>query len=163
MTVAHKIPQLSECAVVPLENWKSMSGLAVMHAIIAGTLPSPPIAGLIGFALTEASEGGAVFVGTPEFRHYNPAGSVHGGYAAMLLDSCMTCAVQSTLEAGLGCVTLEYKINMVRPMTVDTGPVRAEGRVVHPGKRTATAEGRIVDAKGRLYAHGTTTCLVFPL
>ncbi len=163
MAAATTFPELSLCGVVPVETWKAMTGLAVLQAIMAGALPAPPISGLVGFSLAEAEEGSAVFVGTPEFRHYNPAGAVHGGYAALLLDSCMTCSVQSTLEAGLGCVTLEYKINMVRPMTTETGPVRAEGKVLHPGKRTATAEGRIVDGAGRLYAHGTTTCLVFPL
>ena len=86
MNEAIRMPQLSDCAVVPPDAWKSMTGLEVMHGIIAGTLPVPPIAGLIGFALTEAGEGTAVFVGVPEFRHYNPAGSVHGGYAAVLLD-----------------------------------------------------------------------------
>lgn len=163
MNVAIKIPDLSLCDVIPPEVWKSMKGLDLLRAIIAGKLPAPPIAGLVGFALVEAEEGRAVFAGTPEFRHYNPAGAVHGGYAALLLDSCMTCAVQSTLEAGLGCVTMEYKINMVRAMTAETGPVRAEGKIIYPSKRAATAEGRLVDAKGRLYAHGTTTCMVFPL
>lgn len=156
-------PQLADCAVVPLDVWKSKSGLEVMRELIAGRLPPPPIAGTLGFALIEAEEGVAVFAGTPGFQHYNPAGAVHGGYAAVLLDSCMTCAVQTTLPAGTGVVTLEYKVNLVRPITKDTGPVRAEGKVIHPGKRTATAEGRLIDAQGRVLAHSSTTCLVFPL
>jgi uncharacterized protein (TIGR00369 family) len=156
-------PQLADCDTVPLEAWKTKNGLQVLREIIAGTLPAPPIAGLVGFTLAEAEEGFAVFTGVPGFQHYNPSGAVHGGYAGTLLDSCMTCAIQSSLEAGFGCVTLEYKVNMVRPMTKDTGPVRAEGKLIHPGKRTATAEGRILDGSGRLLAHGTTTCLVFAL
>ena len=156
-------PLPADCGVVPLEEWKSRSGIEVLRAIINGELPPPPISGLIGFCATDVEEGTCVFVGTPGFQHYNPAGSVHGGYAGVLLDSCMTCAVQTTLPAGLACVTMEYKVQLVRAMTAETGAVRAEGKVIHPGKRTATAEGRIVDAKGRLYAHGTTTVMVFPL
>ncbi len=157
------LPKLSDCGVVPLEAWKNKSGLTVLREVIAGQLPPPPIAATIGFTLAEVEEGVAVFAGTPGFEHYNPAGAVHGGYAGVLLDSCMTCAIQTTLDAGMGVVTLEYKVNLVRAMTKDTGPVRAEGKVVYPGKRTATAEGRIIDARGKLLAHGTTTCLVFPL
>ena len=156
-------PLLADCGVIPPEDWKARSGLAVLRAIIAGELPPPPISAVMGFYLAEVDEGTAVFAGTPGFQHYNPAGSVHGGYAGVLLDSCMTCAVQSTLPPGIGCVTLEYKVSLVRPMTADTGPIRAEGKVVHPGKRSATAEGRIIDAHGRVFAHGTTTVLVFPL
>ena len=161
MNVAAEEPRLVDCDVVPPEAWRSMSGLDLMRALIAGKLPAPPIAGLVGFSLIEAGEGTATFAGTPAFRHYNPAGSVHGGYAGLLLDSCMTCAVQTTLEAGWGCVTLEYKVSLVRPMTKDTGPVRAEGKVIYAGKRTGSAEGRIIDAQGRVLAHGTTTVLVF--
>jgi uncharacterized protein (TIGR00369 family) len=100
---------------------------------------------------------------TPQFRHYNPIGTVHGGVAATLLDSCMSCAVQTTIEAGLGYTTLEIKVNMVRPITEKTGLIRAEGRSLHTGRRSATAEGKILDAAGTLLAHGTTTCIVFPL
>ncbi len=163
MMAALDLPKLADCAVVPLDVWKTKSGIEVLRDLIAGKLPPPPIAGTVGFNLIEVGEGTAVFAGIPGAQHYNPAGSVHGGYAAVLLDSCMSCAVQTTLEAGTGVTTLEYKINMVRPMTKDTGPVRAEGKVIHPGKRTATAEGRIIDSQGRLLAHGTTTCFVFPL
>lgn len=158
-----RVPRLEECGLTPIEAMKSMSGLELMRAIMEGRLPAPPMAGLMGFTMIEAEPGKAVFAGTPEFRHYNPGGAVHGGYAGTLLDSCMTCAVQTTLEAGWSCVTLEYKVNMVRPMTAETGLVRAEGTVIHPGRRTATAEGRMLDGEGRLLAHGTTTCLVFPV
>ena len=161
MNAAIEAPALAECGVIPPEVWKSMRGLDLLHAIIVGKLPAPPIAGLIGFYLAEAGEGTATFAGVPEFRHYNPAGAVHGGYAGVLLDSAMTCAVQTTLEAGWGCVTLEYKISLVRAMTKDTGLVRAVGKVINTGKRTASAEGSILDGQGKVLAHGTTTCLVF--
>ena len=100
---------------------------------------------------------------TPEFRHYNPIGSVHGGVAATLLDSCMSCSIQTHLERGLGYTTLELKVNMVRPITEKTGPIRAEGRSLYVGRRSATAEGKIIDANGTLLAHGTTTCLIFEI
>ena len=145
------------------QDISGMTGRQMLEAMIAGKLPAPPISGLVGFNLIEAGEGTATFGGTPAFRHYNPAGAVHGGYAGLLLDSCMTCAVQTMLEAGWGCVTLEYKVQLVRPMTKDTGPVRAEGKVIYAGKRTGSAEGRIVDTQGRVLAHGTTTVLVFQI
>jgi uncharacterized protein (TIGR00369 family) len=161
MNVAIRIPQPAECGVIPLDVAKTMSGLDQLRGIMAGRLPAPPMAALIGFALVEAEEGQVVFAGTPDVRHYNPAGAVHGGYAGVLLDSCMTVSVLSTLQAGWSCVTLEYKVSLVRAMTKDTGLVRAEGKVIAVGKRTATAEGRLVDGQGRIMAHGTTTCLVF--
>jgi len=99
----------------------------------------------------------------PGFRHYNPIGSVHGGYAAILLDSAMGLAVQSMLPAGTGYTTLEFKISFIKGMTKDTGAVRTEGRTLNVGRRAATAEARITDAKGRLLAHATTTCLVFEI
>ena len=117
----------------------------------------------MGFLLTEVAEGRALFRGEPGFEHYNPIGSVHGGWAATLLDSCMGCAVQSTLPQGSGYTTLEFKINLVRGMTDKTGPVEAEGTIVQSGRRVGVAEGRITDGEGRLLAFGTTTCLIFPL
>jgi uncharacterized protein (TIGR00369 family) len=149
--------------VPPLETLKSMSGLDFLQGIADGRLPAPPIAAALGFRLAEVSPGFALFTMTPEFKHYNPIGSVHGGVAATLLDSCMSCAVQTHAPAGTGYTTLEIKINFVRAMTDKTGPVRAEGRTLYVGRRSATAEGKIIDAKGTLLAHGTTTCLVFPL
>ena len=131
--------------------------------MIAGELRYPPIAYTLGFMLISADKGHVVFQGTPEHRHYNPIGSVHGGFHATLLDSCVGCAVHTTLEAGQGYTTLELKVNYVRALTDRVGPVRAEGKVIHVGKQVATAEGRIVDVQGRLYAHASTTCLVFPL
>lgn len=143
-----------------LQPLRSVSGLEFLQKIVAGELPRPPISELMNFGLTEISPGRAVFVGEPGEVHYNPIGVVHGGLAATLLDSAMGCAVHSMLAAGVGYTTLEIKVNFIRPLTAATGPVRCEATVVHMGSRTATAEGRIVDGSGKLYAHATTTCLV---
>lgn len=115
----------------------------------------------MNFGIVELSEGYAVFDVEPAEYHYNPIGVIHGGLAATLLDSAMGCAVHSTLPAGVGYTTLEVKVNFVRAMTAETGRVRCEAKLIHLGGRTATAEGRIVDESGKLYAHGTTTCLIF--
>lgn len=149
--------------VVPIETIRAMSGLELMLGIRDGRLPSAPISQALDFSLEVVEPGFIVFVGRPALSHYNPIGAVHGGYAGTLLDSAMSCAVQTTLERGQGYTTLEYKIHLVRAITEGTGPVRAEGRVVHPGRRAATAEGRLIDGQGRVLAHGTTTCLVIPL
>jgi uncharacterized protein (TIGR00369 family) len=148
--------------VTPLAQVKHLSGLEFMRGILEGRFPPPPIAAALKFELVEVEQGRAVFEGTPDFGFYNPIGSVHGGYAATLLDSCMGCAVHTALPAGQAYTTLEFKINYVRGMTDQTGRVRAEGRVIHPGNRAATAEGHLYDARGKLLAHGTTTCLIFP-
>jgi uncharacterized protein (TIGR00369 family) len=147
--------------LVPPEVAASMSGLELLQGMIAGRFPGPPILELIGFDLVEVEKGRAVFAGVPEFKHYNPLGTVHGGYAATLLDSCMGCAVHTTMPKGTGYTTLEFKVSLVRPITEKTGPVRAEGKVITSGRRVATADGRLTDAGGRLLAHATTTCLVF--
>ncbi len=130
-------------------------------AIMRGELPPPPIAVTMRLRPIELGEGRAVFEGEPGEEHYNPIGVVHGGYASTVLDSAMGCAVHSTLPAGAGYTTLEIKVNYVRAMTAETGRVLCEAKVVHVGGRTATAEGRVVDGAGRLYAHGTTTCIIF--
>jgi uncharacterized protein (TIGR00369 family) len=153
----------SNIGVPTLEQMKSMSGLDFLQAIVTGKLPAPPIAATLGFALTEVSEGYARFEMTPAFKHYNPIGVVHGGVAATLLDSCMSCAVQTMVPVGTGYTTLEIKINFVRALTDKTGPIRAEARTLHVGRRAGTAEGKIHDANGTLYAHGTTTCIIFPI
>lgn len=140
----------------------SYDGLSFLRALIAGELPAPPIAETLGFSLAEAEPGRAVFIGTPSFRHYNPIGTVHAGFAATLLDSCVACAVQTTLAKGEAYTTLELKLNLVRALTEKVGPVRAEGRVVHRGRQVATAEGYLKDGDGKLYAHATTTCIIFP-
>jgi uncharacterized protein (TIGR00369 family) len=149
---------------IPLEaRLKHMDGLTFLRAVRDGEAPPAPIGVLMKFSLAEIDEGRVVFVATPDARVYNPLGTVHGGYVCTLLDSCMGCAVHSTLKAGLGYTSVELKVNFVRPLSEATGEVRAEGRVLSAGRQIATAEGRLVDARGRLLAHGTTTCLIFPL
>jgi uncharacterized protein (TIGR00369 family) len=146
-----------------IDDMKRMSGLEFLSRIADGRASQPPIGKVLGFRLAEVSPGFALFTMTPGSQHYNPIGVVHGGIAGILLDSCMGCAVQSHLPAGTGYTTLEFKVNLVRAITDATGPIRAEGRSLHVGRRAATAEGRVVDASGTLLAHGTTTCLVFAL
>ena len=143
------------------EVGRGLSGLEYLRKIVAGELPRPPISALMNFGLAELSEGRAVFTVEPAEYHYNPIGVVHGGLAATLLDSAMGCAVHSALPAGAGYTTLEIKVNYIRAMTAHTGTVRCEGKLIHLGGRTATAEGRVVDENGKLYAHATTTCLIF--
>ncbi len=138
-----------------------MSGLEFLQGIIIGKLPYPPINATLDFYLIEAEKGRAVFHGLPSMKHYNPIGSVHGGWHATLLDSCMAVAVHTLIEPGQAYTSLEIKVNFVRPLTDATGPVRAEGKIVASGRRTATAEGRLTDESGRLYSHGSTTCLIF--
>ena len=131
-----------------------------LRAIRDGRLPAPPIAKLLGMALVDVEEGRAAFSLTPAEQHYNPIGVVHGGIAFTMLDSAMGCSVQSLLPPGRGYTTLEIKANLVRAITKDTGPIRASAAVVHMGRQTATAEGRIEDSQGKLLAHGTTTCII---
>ena len=152
-----------EYGVTPPDVMARMAGLDFVRGIFDGKLPAPPIMQTIEPFDSTAEPGVVVMHSTPGFRHYNPIGSVHGGYAATLLDSAMGLAVHSMLPRGTGYTTLEFKITFVRGMTQDTGPVRAEGRTLNVGRRTATAEARITDAKGRLLAHATTTCLVFEI
>jgi len=149
--------------VVPIEMAKSVSGLQLLTGIMKGELPEPPIQQALDFRLVQVERGYTAFAGVPKFNYYNPLGSVHGGYAAALLDSCMACAVHSTLEPGYTYVTLEIKVNYVRAMTSDAGEVRAEGKVINAGRPISTAEGRLLGAEGKLYAHGTTTCLILTL
>jgi len=148
--------------VAPLEAILRYDGLGFLKAIIDGTLPKPPIADLLGFDLIEAEPGKAVFEGLPELRHYNPIGMVHGGLALTLMDSCMSCAVQTLLKQGEIYTTLEVKVNLIRAITVETGRIRATGRIIHRGRSTGTAEGDVRDGAGNLLAHGTTTCMIFP-
>jgi uncharacterized protein (TIGR00369 family) len=141
----------------------AMAGLDFVRAIFEGKLPAPPIMQTVEPFDSTAEPGVVVIHSTPGFRHYNPIGLVHGGYAATLLDSAMGLAVHTMLPAGTGYTTLEFKISFIKGMTRDTGPVRTEGRTLNVGRRAATAEARITDAKGRLLAHATTTCLVFEI
>lgn len=139
---------------------RGLSGMENLQKLIRGELPPPPIAVLLNFRLTEVAEGRAVFVCDPAEYHYNPIGLVHGGLAATLLDSAMGCAVHSVLPAGVAYTTLEIKVNYLRPLLPARGRVTCEGTLIHRGNRTATADGRLTDADGRLYAHATTTCLL---
>jgi uncharacterized protein (TIGR00369 family) len=146
---------------VSAERQNEMSGLEFVQGLVEGTLPLNTIARTLGYDVTEAVSGRVVVTAEPNDSHLNPAGTVHGGLAATLLDSCMGLAIQSTLEKGASQTTLEFKISLLRPITPETGMIKAEGLVLSRGRRVGTAEGRITDDKGRLLAHGTTTCLIF--
>jgi uncharacterized protein (TIGR00369 family) len=149
--------------VTPPEVMACMPGIDFVRGIFDGTLPEPPIMQTVEPFDCSAEPGVVVMHSIPGFRHYNPIGSVHGGYAATLLDSAMGLAIHSTLPPGTGYTTLEFKISFIKGMTSDSGPVRTEGRTLNVGRRAATAEARITDSKGRLLAHATTTCLVFEI
>lgn len=153
----------SNHGTIPTAEARKLTGYQLIKGIMDGQFPLPPISKVLNFRLAEIEPGRAVFAGEPSLDYYNPIGSVHGGYAATLLDSCMGCAVHTTLPAGVGYTTLEIKISFIRAILADSGPLRAEGKIIAVGKRVGTAEGRILDAQNRLYAHGTTTCLIFPL
>ena len=155
-------PLLTHDTIDPREV-AHLSGMAFFEAMATGKLPAPPIGKTLNFGLAEFEHGRAVFEGEPLREFYNPIGSVHGSYAAALLDSCMGCAVHTTMAVGQAYTTLEYKISLVRGMSDKTGKVRAEGKVLQVGRRVATAEGWLRDAAGKLLAHGTTTCLVFEI
>jgi uncharacterized protein (TIGR00369 family) len=156
-------PRANHYGVTPTATMAAMAGIDFVRAIFSGKLPEPPIMQTVDPFDCTADPGVVVIHSVPGIRHYNPIGSVHGGYAATLLDSAMGLAVHSTLPVGSGYTTLEFKLSFIRGMTEDTGTVRTEGRTLHVGRRTATAEARIVDSKGRLLAHATTTCLVFEI
>ncbi len=145
------------------EIGRGMAGLDLLRGLLDGTVPPPPFAELVGVSIAEVEEGRVVMRMIPAEYHYNPLGSVHGGILATLLDSVMGCAVHSTLPKGRGYTSLEIKVNYVRAVTGESGELSAEGRMVHGGRRSAVAEGRVVDAKGRLCATASTTCLVFDL
>lgn len=143
------------------EQVMGKTGLEVMQAMLAGELPYPHIADTLDFSLVEVGYGVATFQGIPQLKHYNPLGSVHGGWYATLLDSALGCAVQTTLPAGRSYTTAELGVNIVRAANTRSGPLRAIGKVIHSGRQLATAEARIVGPDDKLYAHATTTCLVF--
>jgi uncharacterized protein (TIGR00369 family) len=146
-----------------LEQVKGRSGLELMQAMLRGEIPFASIGHTMDFFLVEVQEGTAVFQGTPHTPHLNPMGSVHGGWYATLLDSALGCAVHTMMPVGRAYTTAELSVNLVRGATPGKEPLRAIGKVLHCGKQLATAEGRIVDAAGRLYAHATTTCIVFDM
>jgi uncharacterized protein (TIGR00369 family) len=145
-----------------LTRGADLSGLEFIQAIFEGKLPAPPITATMGFTGGKAEEGKVTFVGEAGEHLFNPIGVVHGGFAMTILDSAMGCAVHTTMAVGEAYTTLEVKVNFVRPITLETGPVRCEGTVVHRGGKVATAEGRLIaERTGKLLAHGTTTCLIF--
>jgi uncharacterized protein (TIGR00369 family) len=152
-----------EYGVTPTQVMTSMAGIDFVRAIFERRLPEPPIMQTVEPFDCSAEPGVVVIHSIPGFRHYNPIGSVHGGYAAILMDSAMGLAIHSMLPAGSGYTTLEFKISFIKGMSKDSGTVRTEGRTLSVGRRAATAEARITDAKGRLLAHATTTCLVFEM
>jgi uncharacterized protein (TIGR00369 family) len=143
------------------EQLKGMSGLEFVRGLASGALPLNTIAQTLGYDVAEAESGRVTITLKPTDAHLNPWGTVHGGLTATLLDSCMGLAIQSMLEKGIGSTTLEFKISLIRAITLDTGQIKAEGKVLNCGGRVGTAEGRVTDAEGRLLAHGTTTCLIF--
>jgi uncharacterized protein (TIGR00369 family) len=141
-------------------NLRRLSGLEFLTRVAAGEFPPPPMARLMNIRISEVEKGRVVFEGTPEEYHYNPLGVVHGGMAATLLDSALGCCVNSHLDAGDFYTTLELKINYLRPLTLETGLVRAVATTVHIGRTTAVVEGKVVDAQDRIYAYGSSTCLI---
>jgi uncharacterized protein (TIGR00369 family) len=140
---------------------REMTGLQFVQGLANGSLPLNTMARTLGYDVAEVSAGHVVVTADPNDGHLNPAGTVHGGLAATMLDSCMGLAIWSTLDKGVAQTTLEFKISLVRPITATTGLIRAEGTVLNRGRRIGIADGRITDAGGRLLAHGTTTCLIF--
>jgi uncharacterized protein (TIGR00369 family) len=144
------------------ERQKTMSGLEFVKGLASGELPLNTMAQTLGYYVVEAESGRVAITLQPSGAHLNPWGTVHGGLTATLLDSCMGLAIQSILDKGIGSTTLEFKISLIRAITLETGQIRAEGMVLNCGRRVGTAEGRVTDARGRLLAHGTTTCLIFP-
>jgi uncharacterized protein (TIGR00369 family) len=159
----HDTARNTEYGVTPPAVMASMAGIDFVRAIFERRLPEPPIMQTVEPFDCTAEPGVVVIHSIPGFRHYNPIGSVHGGYAAILLDSAMGLAIHSMLPAGSGYTTLEFKISFIKGMSKDSGTIRTEGRTLSIGRRAATAEARITDAKGRLLAHATTTCLVFEI
>jgi uncharacterized protein (TIGR00369 family) len=147
--------------VVSPDDRKALSGLEFVTGFVDGSLPLNTMARTLGYDIIECSKGKVVAVSEPTQEYLNPEGTVHGGFAATLLDTCMGLAVRSMIDKGTGSTTLELKLSMLRPITAESGLIRAEGTVLSCGRRVGTAEGRITDREGRLLAHGTTTCLIF--
>ena len=156
-----KISQERRYGVVSADERRALDGLEFVQRLVTGALPLNTMARTLGYNIAEASMGRVVVTADPSGDHLNPAGTVHGGFAATLLDTCMGLAVHTTIGNGFNSTTLEFKISLLRPVTPDTGSIRAEGIVITSGRRIGTAEGRLTDSEGRLFAHGTTTCLIF--
>lgn len=147
--------------VVSPERQREMTGLEFVRGLVEGSLPLNTMARALLYDIVEAEEGRVVITATPSAEHLNPAGTLHGGVAATLLDSCMGLAVLTTLAKGVASTTLEFKISFLRPVTPELRLIRAEGKVLNAGRRVGTAEGRLTAPDGRLLAHGTTTCFNF--
>jgi len=154
--------RLAQPGVAGREQFDARTGVEFMAAIIAGELPQPPMGATLDVVPISAEPGKVIFQGTPGPQHHNLSGTIHGGYIATLLDSAVGCSIRSMLPQGQGFTTLELKVNYIRAITDRTGPVRAEGKIISVGRQVAVAEAHITDADGKLYAHATTTCLVFP-
>lgn len=148
---------------IPFEDIAVYSGLALLQRIVDGHYPAPPISAVMNFGLTEVGEGRAVFRGVPNANHLNPLGGVHGGWAATIMDSALACCVQTTLAKGEAYTTVEFKVNLTRPITPRTGEVICEGRVVHKGRTLAVSEATLKDKDGKVLAFGTETCTIFPM
>ncbi|SIT30377.1 PaaI family thioesterase [Achromobacter sp. MFA1 R4] len=148
-------------AIASAEQIGGMTGLQILHAMMAGELPYPPMNDTMNMTLVEADSGWVVFMGIPEPRHCNPFGTVHGGWFSTLLDSALGCSIQSALPEGRTYTTVELSVNIVRPATPSSGPLRAAATLIHSGRQIATAQARVEDENGKLYAHATTTCMVF--
>jgi uncharacterized protein (TIGR00369 family) len=147
--------------VVSADDRKALNGLQFVSGLVDGSLPLNTMAGTLGYDIVECAKGKVVAAAQPSNEYLNPEGTVHGGFAATLLDTCMGLAIRTMIDKGTGSTTLELNISMLRPITADTGAVRAEGTVLSSGRRVGTAEGRVTDRDGKLLAHGTTTCLIF--
>ena len=145
--------------VINPERQREMTGLEFVRALVSGELPLNTMARTLGYDIVEADEGRVVITAMPSADHLNPNGTVHGGVAATLLDSCMGLAVRTMLPKGVGSTTLEFKISFLRPIAAGSGLLRAEGKVLTAGRRVCTADGRLTGPDGRLLVHGTTTCL----
>ncbi len=149
--------------VIPLDVVAKEGGLSVMQGILEGRLPGASMARTLNFWLTNVEEGLIVFTGTPSVDHLNPLGTIHGGWAATIMDSALACAVMTTIAPGEGYTTVEFKLNLTRPILPDMGELACEGRILHRGKTIATSEAYLRDSSGKLLAHGTETCAIFPI
>jgi uncharacterized protein (TIGR00369 family) len=151
-----------QIGVVSREVLLAEDGRSFLAGMLNGRHPGAPYSDTMDIELVEVEEGRVVFIGTPSARFLNPVGTIHGGWAATILDGAMAYCVHSTLKAGEGYTTIEMKINYVRPVLPSIGIVRCESKLIHRGSRTATSEGRLLDERGKLLAHGSETCMIFP-
>jgi len=154
---------VSGIGTVPLDVVARDGGLKAMQDLLSGVHPAPPMSETLKFSLSEVEEGRVVFKGLPSVAHLNPLGTVHGGWTATIMDSALACAVMTMLKPGEGYTTIEFKVNLVRPLLADMGEVSCEGKIIHRGRTIATSEAWLRDKNGKLLAHGTETCAIFPI